>query len=218
MNDRLVISPLGIEVTEKKKTFISLLLIPIILLTLSAWTCNFQSTINTIDSILAEVGPAVQIVVSLLPLLTKENIPPNVVSGINAWVPVVTQDVSNLQSIVTQYQSDLTDPTVQAKINAVIQTTENDVTSVLTMLKVLDPATQEKITAIVTAVGAAIISVENIINSLKAKAGVKVAFKASPNQQFYKNGKDFVSKFNVVLHLPTGNPTVDGATAQLSLK
>lgn len=202
----------GVEITEKRKTFTAMLMIPLIIIT-CAWACNVQSVVTQVNNILVEVGPAIQIVVSLLPLLTGKNIPANVVSSINSWATQAQQDVTQLGAIVQQYQGDLTNPTTQAKINAVIQTTENDITSVLTMIHVLDPATQNKITEIVTATAAAIVSVENIIANY---TGAKVK-RTLAKGQFVANGADFKNKFNALLHAPTGDASVDAATAKLKI-
>lgn len=213
MNDELVISPLGIGITEKKKTFVSLLLMPILLFTFSAWTCNVQSVVSQINSIIAEVAPAVQVIVALLPLLGAKNIPASVSQEVAAWAPKVEADVTKLGNVVQQYQSDIANnPTAQAAINAVVQTTENDVLGILPIFNVLDAATQQKVVALVTALGAAVMSIENIVNAVNGKVSV------SRKSFVFVNGKDFRTKFNATLHAPTGDGVVDGATAQLSLK
>ena len=204
---------LGVEITEKPKTFTALILVPVMIFSLG-WACNTQSTFQTIDSILAQVAPAIQIVVSLLPLLMSKNIPANIVSGINAWAGTATADVNILRNIIAQYQGDLASGTAQQKINAAIQTTERDILQVLTIARVLDATTQQKITAIVTAIGAAIVSVENIVNNLNSPPTLK---RAAKSNTIIKSGADFKAKFNVILHLPTGDPAVDAATQKLNL-
>src|SRR6266702_1540481 len=94
-------------------------LLPLMIL-LGGWACNVQNVVDRVNSILAEVGPALQIVASLLPLLGTKNIPPEVTSGIQAWIPRVQADSQQLGALVQQYQSDLASPGTQAKINAAV--------------------------------------------------------------------------------------------------
>jgi len=185
---------------------------------LTGYACNVQNTVNTINSILTEVGPAIQIIVSLLPLLSGKNIPPDVITAINKWTVESQADVNNLNSIIQQYQSSIaSSPDVQAKINAAIQQTEQHVLDVLQIIHVLDPATQQKITSIVNAIGASIIEVEGIIAHIEGKTQLKVG-KVGGSPFLVKDGKDFKKKFNAVLHTPVNDATVDSATAKLSLK
>lgn len=204
----------GFEVTDVKRTLTAMLLVPVMLFTLG-FACNVQSVVDRVNSILVEVGPALQIVVALLPLLSGKNVPADVITGVNAWIPRVQEDVTKLNNLIQQYQNDLkTNTTVQAEINALIKTTEDEVLSILPVFRVLDPALQQKLVAIVTAVGAAIISVENMINAAEGKVAAKAA---PPGAKLVSNGKDFKKKFNSVLHSPTADPVVDGATGKLNL-
>ena len=203
---------LGVEVTEVPKTTLALLMIPVMVLSLG-WACNVQSTFTTIENILSQVAPAIQIVVSLLPLLGVKSIPPSFVNGVNGWAAQLNSDMTKLQAIVTQYQNDYTG-TAQQQIDAVIQTTEQDCLSILQMVHVLDSATQAKITGLVTAIGSAIISVETIINNLNHKATLNAHISKGA---MVVSGADFKTKFNTILHAPTGDLIVDGATARLNL-
>jgi len=207
----LTLRRIGIEITHPKQTFTAMLLVPVIFLT-CGWACNVQSTVNTINTILTDVGPALQLILNLLPLLGAKNIPENVITGIDNWVPEVTQDVTQIEALVQQYQNDLSNAAFQAKLNALIQTTENSVASILSIIHVLDPATRAKITEMVNVVGAAIISVENLVNQFSGKK-----LKSLGRAATIKNGADFKAKFNAVLHAPTSDPVVDAATEKLNL-
>lgn len=205
---------LGISIDDKFRTFTALALIPLMIV-MCGWACNVQTVVDRVNSILVEVGPALQVVVALLPLLGAKQIPPQVVTSIQAWIPQVQQDVASLDDLIKQYGADLAaNPTAQSKINALITTTENDLTAILPVFRVLDATTQQKVTAIVTAIAAAISSVESIVNAASGKVSVKKAASTA----FVSSGKDFKTKFNAILKSPTGDPVVDLATTQVELK
>ncbi len=209
----LVLNKLGLSIDDKFRTMTALALIPLMIF-MCGWACNVQTVVDRVNSILVEVGPALQVIVALLPLLGSKNIPPDVISQINAWIPRVQQDVSTLNDLIKQYGTDLaSNPTAQSKINALIVSTQNEITSILPVFRVLDVSTQQKITSIVTAVAAAVSSVEAIINATEGKVSAKKAASAA----FVTSGKDFKAKFNSVLKAPTGDGVVDAATAQVGL-
>ena len=203
----------GLEITDKFRTLTALTMIPVVVLC-CGFACNVQSVVQRVDSILNEVGPAIQIITSLLPLLNSKPIPPEVVAGVNTWIPRVQADLTQIEQEWAAVQNDLQNPTNQAKINALVATAQADVLSILPVFRVLDAATQGKVVAIVNAAAAAILAAENII----AAAEGKVSAKAAVSTAFAKDGKDFKAKFNAVLHAPTGDAEVDAATAKLGLK
>lgn len=202
----------GLVVDDKFRTFTALALIPLMII-MCGFSCNVQSVVQRVDSILNEVGPAIQIITSLLPLLGPKNIPPDIVAGVNTWVPRVEADLTQLEQEWAAVQSDLQNPTTQAKINALVAQAQNDVLSILPIFRVLDTATQGKIVAIVNASAAAIAAAENIIAAAEGKVSVKSAAASA----FVKDGNDFKKKFNAVLHAPTGDAVVDAATAKVGL-
>lgn len=209
----LVLNKFGLHIDDKFRTITALTLIPLMIV-MCGFSCNMQSVVQRVDSILVEIGPALQVITALLPLLGAKNIPPSVIQGINDWIPRVQQDVATLQAEIQKDQSTLsTSPDVQSKINGLIANLQNDLTSILLVFRVLDPTTQQKVTAIVTAVAAAVISVENILNAAEGKVSVRVA----ANNALVKDGKDFKKKLNAVVKAPTGDAAIDAATAKVGL-
>lgn len=207
--DRVLVK-MGLSIDDKFRTITALMLIPIVIWT-CGFACNTQTVLQRVDSILNEVGPALQIVVTLLPLLTGKNIPSNVTQAVQTWTPRVQADITQLESLLSQYQNDLsTNTTAQAQINALIATTEQDITSILPIFQVVDTATQQKITQIITAIAAGVASVENIIAAAEGKVSIKVAAANG-----IRDGKSFKAVVNSALHVPTGDQTVDAATAQV---
>jgi len=210
---KLVLNKFGLSIDDKFRTLVALTLVPVMILT-CGFSCNVQNVVDRVNSILEEVGPALQIITSLLPLLGAKQIPDSVVTGINAWVPKVQKDVSELDDLYKQYSADLANNAdAQSKINAIIATTDNDLTSIFDVIRVLDPSTQAKISNLVTAVIAAVASAENII---KAAEG-KVSAKKAASTVFVTDGKDFKAKYNAVLKAPSGDAVVDAATAKVGL-
>lgn len=207
--DRVLVK-MGLSIDDKFRTITALMLVPIVIWT-CGFACNTQTVLQRVDSILNEVGPALQIVVTLLPLLTGKNIPSNVTQAVQTWTPRVQADITQLESLLSQYQNDLsTNTTAQAQINALIATTEQDITSILPIFQVVDTATQQKITQIITAIAAGVASVENIIAAAEGKVSIKVAAANG-----IRDGKSFKAVVNSALHVPTGDQTVDAATAQV---
>lgn len=188
----------GIQITEKKKTITSLLLVPILLMTLGAWSCNPADVAARINAVLSQVGPAVQLVVALLPLLGT-NLPPQIPNAVHQWVPVVQSDVTQISTEITNYKNQLaTDTTVQEKINGLIAQTQKDIASILPVFQVLDPATQQKVTNIINAVAALVASAESMIATAEGKTQLKKVSDKGLKLSFSK--KDAQKNFNEVLH------------------
>jgi len=202
----------GLEITDKFRTLTALTMIPVVILC-CGFACNVQNVVSRVDSILNEIGPAIQIITSLLPLLNSKNIPADVIAGVNTWVPRVEADLQQIETEWAAIQSDLQNPSNQAKINALVSTAQNDILSVLPIFRVLDASTQGKIVAIVNAAAAGVLAAENIT----AAAEGKVSARAGVATAFASDGKDFKKKFNAVLKAPTGDAVVDVATAKLAL-
>lgn len=204
----------GLQVTEKKKTFTSLALVPILML--SMFACSFQTWVTKANQILVAAEPAIQIVISLLPLLGA-NVPPVVATEIQNWAPQVEGDLTTLTGLITQWNdaAENAKAGIVAKIEAEITVVQNQLTSILPALHILNAATQAKIAAIVAAVGEAVSLVANLVASVKGSS-VSLARKAAAKAPF-KNAKGFKSYCNTIVHAATGDPVVDAATAQVQI-
>jgi hypothetical protein len=198
MNNTLALPWLGIQIDRSNRparyTLTALLLACTMFI--SGYACTMQQIqnwVNNTETILEEVTPAVQIVISLLPLLGTA-VPPNLVLQVSTWTPKVEKDVTDLGSLITQYQGDLTtNVTAQGKINALILTTQQDVLSILPDFNVLDPTSQAKVVDAINIIAAAITSVENIINGIEGN----MSMKAIPGGYTpVRNGKEFKTLFN----------------------
>jgi hypothetical protein len=182
-------------------------------------SCNPQSVITTINGILTDVGPALSVIIELLPLLGVKNIPATVDAQIQSWITKGEKDVAAVESYITQYQSDLaTNKTFQTALASLVQTSENDVDSILTVIQVLDTATRQKIENLVNAIGGALISADNFILQLEGKTSLKPVKTVLGKPFTVKNGSDFKKKYTVVLHTSVNDPVVDNAAKQVKVK
>lgn len=197
---------LGIQITEKKKTLTSLLLVPVLLMTLGAWSCNPADVAARINAVLSQVGPAVQLVVALLPLLGT-NVPQQIPNAVSQWVPLVQADVTQISNEVTNYKNQLaSDPDVQSKINGLIAQTQKDIASILPVFRVLDEKSQTRIENVINAVAALVESAESMIATAEGKAQLKRVSAKGMKLSFSK--KDAKKNFNEVLH--ANFPTAEG--------
>ena len=180
---------------------------------------SFQSVESEITGILQEVGPALQLITALLPLLTSKNIPTNVISGINTWTVKGQADLQQAITIIDQYKDNIKgNPTIQGQLNAAIQTTQQDVDQILNIAQVLDATTRTKIEDTVNVIGSAIISAENLIVQLEGKtSAMRTPRTVQGKLMVIKNKKDFKKELNSVFHAPTNDPVVDSATQKLSV-
>jgi hypothetical protein len=182
-------------------------------------SCTPQSVITTINGILTDIGPALSVIIELLPLLGAKNIPANVESGIQSWITKGEADVTAVESYITQYQSDLaSNPTFQAKLAALVQTSENDIDSILTVIQVLDTATRQKIENLVNAIGGALISADNFILQLEGKTSLKPVKVVLGKPFTVKNGNDFKKKYTTVVRAPVNDSVVDNAAKEVKIK
>lgn len=197
MKNALALPWIGVEIDRSHRpiryTLVALIMAFVMLI--SGYACNVQTWVNNIETILQEVTPAIQIIISILPLLGTK-IPTTLQSEVTIWQPKVEADVTNLGALIQQYQGDLaTNTTAQAKINALIATTQADVLSILPDFNVLDPASQAKVVDTINVIANAIASVETIINNLEGTVSAK---RASPTYGYplIKDGNAFKKQWN----------------------
>lgn len=207
---------LGFGVTEVKKTLIALLMVAVLLI---GTACDWASWTTRAEEIITAATPALEIVLQLLPLLGVK-VPPTVATTIQAWEPQVEADLTFLNGLLTDYQktSDATAKSnLLAKIDGQVQTTATHLNGIFATLHVLDKATQDKITAIVMTLDSALQEVAALVAAAQGKtaqAKAKIAKVSNP----VTSAKAFKKQFNATLHAPTGDVTVDVATAKLTLK
>lgn len=123
--------------------------------------CN-TNWITTAQALLPVAVSMTNGVVTAVLLLENKTITPQDLQKIQDISNQVSNDLSEVQTLITAYQNS-SDVTILGKINATIQaalTTENQL---LTDLHVTDPATVQKITALVEIVTSEISAIEQII-------------------------------------------------------
>ncbi|MGH3427954.1 MAG: hypothetical protein ACRDQZ_10375 [Mycobacteriales bacterium] len=213
METAMTFPRLGVQVTEHKKTFLALMLIPILLVALTACP-PFQSIVERANSIIEQASPAVQLIITLLPLFGASAIPAGIAQAIHLWVPQVQGGFALLDSLLTQLKSaaDSAKPDLMSQINAQAKVVVDNLNSILPTLRILNPDLQQKITGLVAAIVDAVNMVVNLIAGLQGKkAAARVSYPV-------RSGAAFKKHFNDVLHAPSGSVMVDAATAQVSLK
>ena len=84
-----------------------------------------QTVLQDINGVLVELGPALQVILALLPLFGVKNVPANVAAAITKWEGQAQTDITNLETYFQQVQNDIANnPTVQTKLAGLIQTAE----------------------------------------------------------------------------------------------
>lgn len=203
------------EITDKKRTLTALLLIPVLLI---GSACSFGTWVDRANQIITAASPAISLILTLLPLFGT-GVSPNVANEIRVWTPQVTDDLTLISGLLVQYQNAVGADkiTVLDKLQAVIDSTKVNLNAILPALHVLNPTTQGKIVAIVNAVSDAVKEVEVLVAAAQGKTQLAKT-RASHVGYVVKDGKSFKKHFNDVLHAVTGDPVVDNATIQVSLK
>lgn len=202
-----------IEITDKKKTFVALFLIPVLLITMVA--CDWGAWTVKANQIISEAAPAVGFILTLLPLFGVP-VPPVVGAAITAWTPQVQAALTLLGGLLTQLQNaaEAAKAPLLVKIQAQIDIVQAQLSSILPALHVLNKDLEAKIVSIVNAVSDAVKSVAVFVTAASGKVAQARAMRIG---YVAKDGKAFKKHFNDVLHAPTGNPAIDNATAQVAL-
>lgn len=203
----------GVEVTDKKRTFTALLLIPVLLF---AMACDWGAWTVKANQIIAEAAPAVGLIIQLLPLFGAP-VPPVVGAAITAWTPQIQEGLTLLGGLLIQLQNaaQADKAPLMDKIQAQIDLVQAKLASILPTLHILNADLQAKITAIVGAIDDAVKEVSILVNAAQGKTAQAKAIRVG---YMAKDGKSFKKHFNDVLHATTGNPAIDNATIQVELR
>ena len=107
------------------------------------------SWIQEFSSILAVIGPAVAIAVEILKS-AGVNIPATVVAAIVAWSDDVATGITQIQTLITQYEAAeaSAQPGILGQITSILTTLSNNLAALLPTIHITDPATQAKVIAI----------------------------------------------------------------------
>lgn len=149
------------------------------------------------DAFLNVIGPAVSDIIQIIAIVkgTPADLTP--VAKIDADVAAVEKLYSDFQAAGTSAQ-----PGVQAAINAGFTTLNADLGQVFSLAQVSNPASQAKITALVSLVETGVQLAEGVVNT------------KGPHVSETFTAKQLKSSFNQVLTAKTGNSAVDAFTAK----
>jgi hypothetical protein len=160
-------------------------------------------SVSQFDAVLNEIAPAISTVLQIIAISR----------GTTADLTVATKvakDVTTLETLYNDYQSvsSTSKPGVESQINAGFTVLNQDISSVLAVAQVNDPATQQKIEALITLVQTGVGIAEAAIpsNSLTAQTA---RFRAKK-----LNASDLADSYNKILVAKTGTKKVDDFTAK----
>lgn len=214
MENALMFPRLGIEITERKKTALSLLMIPVLIVgMLATAACPAQDWIQKANGIIQEASPAVRLILTLLPLFGA-TVPVAVVTAVTTWEPQVESGLALLDDLITQLKAaaDSAKPDILSKIEAQAQVVVKNLNSILPTLHILNQPLQDKIIGIATAV---VDAVNEVLLLVGVAQGKKLAVKVS---RPVRDRADLRKRINDDLHAKTGDAAIDAVTAKVSLK
>jgi hypothetical protein len=182
----------------------------ILVVTLSlAMFCTACSTawVSTLDSILAAAAPALINILQIVAVANGQPVNSNLIAKINADATVVKTLAGDFART-----SSLAAPGVCSQLQAAVSAYQADQALVLQVAQVGDQNTQTKITLLADLVGGTIVAIEAVIPSCQGASAAK-SFRSAPSYSL----ATFVTRYNGILVMPTGNPAVDAVTQKLKL-
>lgn len=187
------------------------LTIPVLALALLG--CEASQWVKVAQQILPVVLPMVTNLVSAVSLLQGKTVSAADVNMINQTASQVSNDLNLAAQLINQYQSSPNVTTLQ-RLNTALDEVHTNLSSLLPALHIADPATIQKIAAIV-------MLVDNEVNSLQqvlpAVSGGKLS--ARPGVTGAPLSADQLkAQFNAIVAQPTGNAEVNQAFAKVALK
>lgn len=190
---------------------IKFLTIPVLALVL--FGCEASQWVKVAQQILPVVLPMVTNLVSAVSLLQGKTVSAADVNMINQTASQVSNDLNLAAQLINQYQTS-PNVTILQRLNTALEEVHTNLSSLLPALHIADPATIQKIAAIV-------MLVDNEVNSLQqvlpAVSGGKLS--ARPGVTGAPLSADQLkAQFDAIVAQPTGNAEVNQAFAKVALK
>ena len=156
-------------------------------------------SISQFDAVLNEIAPAISTVLQIIAISRGTTVDLTLATKI-------AKDTTALETLYSDYQSvsSQSKPGVETQINAGFTVLNQDITSVLAVSQVSDPATQQKIEALVTLVQTGVGIAEAAIPSSNVSARAPKNLSAS----------DLADSYNKILVAKTGTKRVDDFTSK----
>lgn len=190
--------------------FLSAILWSILLLSgcTTAWT-------GEASNIIAVLIPAVQAILGLIAALGAR-IPDTAVQAVTDWGSQAQAGLQQIKDLIDQYNNAEANakPGLLVEIQTAAQTIVNNLNSILPTLHVLDPATQQKVTAVANAVLAELEALLSVIPVLQGK--LPLGHLRETRHALLDSGH-FVERFNETMTAPTGDAQVDELTPEFTI-
>jgi len=188
-----------------------ILLIPILVIALAG--CGAAQWIKVAEQILPVVLPMVTSLVTAVSLLQGKTISSPDLTTITQVANQVSNDLNLVGQLINEYDASPNVTTVQ-KIQTALGDVHANLNGLLPALHSSDPATVQKISAVVTLIGAEVDSLAQLLpvissGKLQARKG-PIAVPLGPSQ--------LKQEFNAVVTQPTANAEVNQAFAKIVLK
>lgn len=192
----------------KKAKFLA---IPVLAAALAA--CGVAQWVKTAQQILPVVLPMITNLVTAVSLLEGKTVSPADFRAISSTASQVSGDLNLVGQLVNQYEGSK-DTTTVDKINSTLADVNAHLSALLTAVHISDPATVEKVTAIVTLIDTEVNSIEQIlpiVSNGQSKAVVLAAHRPL-------SAPELKAEYNRIVSQSTSNAAVNAAFAKLTLK
>ncbi len=188
-----------------------ILLVPVLVVALLA--CDVAQWVQTAEQILPVVLPMVTNLITAVSLLEGKTVSAADLNTITRTATEVSNDLNLAGQLVNQYQSSPNATTVQ-KINAALSDVTTNLNALLPALQISDPATVQKITAVVTLISSEVSSIQQILPVVQS--GKLTAKRVTASGLL--NAGELKKQYNTIVTAPTANPAVTQAFAGAALK
>ncbi|HLI30101.1 MAG TPA: hypothetical protein VKV79_03245 [Terriglobia bacterium] len=188
-----------------------ILLVPILVIALAG--CGVAQWVKLAQQILPVVLPMVTNLVTAVSLLEGKTISSPDLSIITQTANQVSNDLNLVGQLINQYDSSPNVTTVQ-KIQTALQDVHSNLNGLLPALHINDPATVQKISAVVTLIGT---EVDSLAQLLPVISSGKLQVRKGP-LTLPLGPKQLKQEFNAVVTQPTANANVNQVFAKAVLK
>ncbi|MGH9325432.1 MAG: hypothetical protein ACRD2B_01885 [Terriglobia bacterium] len=188
------------------------LVVPVLALAMLVGACGAAQWVKVAQQILPVVLPMVTNLVTAVGLLQGKTVSAADLNSITQSANQVCSDLNLVGQLISQYQSSPNVTTVE-KINTVIAEVNSNLNALLPALHISDPATIQKIAAIVTLVSSEVNSLEQLLPTVSAgKLTARQAAIPAP-----LNAGELKKQYNAIVTRTTANPQVNRAFAGATL-
>lgn len=187
------------------------LAIPILALAMAG--CEAGQWVKAAQQILPVVLPMVTNLVSAVSLLQGKTVSAADLNTISQTASQVSNDLNLTAQLINQYQSSPNVTTVE-RLNTVLEEVHTNLSSLLPALHIADPATIQKIAAVVMLINNEVTSLQQVLPAVSGgKLTVRRGAAGAP-----LNANQLKAEFNAIVTQPTSNAEVNQAFAGATLK